>query len=97
MSWIIVRSNGKVVQAWDNNPCAWSSFLNGYVRDVDWQNVEMLKYMKPKEFVSKGEATWYLDKRSATLRKRGKLSQDAEWEYAVKEYEDVVHQQKEEE
>lgn len=96
MSWIIVRSNGKVEQAWANNQSAWSSFLKGFVRDVDWHNLPMT-VSKPRQFKSAGEAHWYLDKRAEKLRFRNQLGQDlSSWVYKVKEYEDVVHQQTEE-
>lgn len=82
---IIQRSNGKVVQEWQNNNAAWSFFVKGMSADVNWTNVGKLS--TPKKFKSKGEAEWYLAKRTERLKSKYIIDSEAQWTYEVIEVE----------
>jgi len=78
---IIQRSNGKVVQEWQNNDAAWSFFVKGMSADVNWTNVGKLS--TPKEFRSRREAEWYLSKRKERLKSKHVIDSEGQWEYKI--------------
>ena len=81
MRYIITRSNGKVVQVWQDNDAAWEFFLAGMSRDVQWKNVGTNE--RPKIFKVWHEAKWYLDERERRLDPVMKNHDD--WEYNILE------------
>lgn len=82
MTYIITRSNGKVVQVWEDNDASWEFFLGGMSKDVQWKNTGSNEH--PKKFKLWNEAKWYLDERSRRLNAALK-QQEKDWEYHILE------------
>lgn len=72
MKYVIVKTNGKVVQYWDDNLAAWGFLVSGINSDISWDNFGNKpagRIETPRYFDSFGQAKWYLRKRNERIPK----------------------------
>lgn len=83
MSYCITRTNGIVVQVWEDSAPAWYHFKKGWSRDIRWKNTTAFG-VYPMRFKSVDQAKWYLNKRQELLPDSEK-EKDKQWNYSIEE------------
>lgn len=86
MKFVIIRTNGKVAQVWEDNEAAWSFFIGHLSRDVHWRNLDGRE--NPKLFEDFWHAGKFIELRQKYLKPTEKKN-DKEWEYHIVKEENI--------